>query len=279
MKTRVEVLKLLWQYRHLNSENLNDLFSTDLIVHRVQLQSETRSSSKSQRRMTAHKEWWLRKLIQKDLEDDVYEYCEAANERFSFWNAQAVMIDKSNDSKSIDEMKMTFDYSKVDEMMSETYIELSSKVHDHFSDSRHEILMSTDIKHAYSTISLHSDDRHIFAFTISEIDQLQSIRMQQKFMSAEFTLTEMIYKVFDFISFFNSEPSLLHFEDSSILSSLFTYMNDIFEEFRTFEDMFSFLRNHFFPRIEWVRLKLFFKKLKLFMNRIKTLNVVHVVED
>ena len=80
------------------------------------------------------------------------------------------MIDKSDNSKSIDEMRMTFDYNKIDEIMSEIYIELSSKVHDHLSNSRHEMFMSADMKHVYFTISLHSDDRHIFAFTISEID-------------------------------------------------------------------------------------------------------------
>ena len=176
-------------------------------------------------------------------------------------------------------MRITFDYSRIDKMMFETYIELSSKVHDHFSNSRHEILMSTNIKHAYSTISLHLDDRHIFAFIISEIDQLHFIRMQQEFMSAKFIFTEMIYKAFDFISLFNFEFSLLHFENSSIFSLLFTYMNDIFEEFRIFEEMFSFLQDHFFSRIERIRLKLSFKKLKLFMNRIKTFDVVHVVEN
>ena len=279
MKARIEILKLLWQYRHLNNEDFSDLFSTDLIIHRVQLQSRTKSSSKSQRKMTAHKKWWFKKLIQEDLENDVYEYCETVNERFSSWNAQAIMMNKSNDSKSTDEMRMTFDYSRIDEIMSETYIELSLKMHDHLSDSKHEMLMSADMKHAYFIINLHFDDRHIFAFIISEIDQLQFIRMQQEFMSAKFILIEMIYKALDFISFSNFESFLLHFSDSSILSSLSTYMNDIFEEFRIFENMFSFLRDHFFSRIEWIRLKLFFKKLKLFMNQIKTLNVVHVVED
>lgn len=80
------------------------------------------------------------------------------------------MIDKSNDLKFIDEIKMSFDYSKVDEMMFDMYIELNSKVHDHLSNSRHEILMFADIKHAYSTISLHSNNRHIFAFIIFVID-------------------------------------------------------------------------------------------------------------
>ena len=160
------------------------------------------------------------------------------------------MMNKSNDSKSTNEMRMTFNYSKVDEIMSRTYIELSFKVHDHFSDSKHEILMSANIKHVYSTISLHSNDKHIFAFIIFEIEQLQFTRMQQKFMSVDFTLTKIVYKILKFISSFNSESSLLHSIDSFISSFLSIYMNDIFDEFRNFDEMFNFLRNHFFSRIE-----------------------------
>ena len=277
MEARIDVLKLLWQYRHLNSEDLSDLPPTDLVVHRVQLQPGTRPSSKPQRRMAAHKEWWLRKLVQEGLEGGVYEYCEAANGRFSPWNAQAVMVDKSDDPKPTDEMRMTFDYSRVDEVMPGTYIELSSKVHDHLSDPRHGVLMSADMKHAYSTISLHPDDRHIFAFTISGIGQLQPTRMQQGSMSAGFTLTEVVYKALGFIPPPSPEPSLLHSDNPSTPPPLSTYMDDIFGGFRTFDDMFKFLRDHFFPRIEWARLKLSFKKLKLFMDRIKALGVVHVV--
>ena len=103
--------------------------------------------------------------------------------------------------------------------------------------------------------------------------------MQQKFMFADFTLTKVVYKTLKFISFLNSKSSLLHSVDSFISSSLFIYINDIFDEFRDFDEMFNFLRDHFFSRIEWAHLKLSFKKLKLFMNRIKALNVVHVVED
>ena len=102
--------------------------------------------------------------------------------------------------------------------------------------------------------------------------------MQQKSMSVEFILTEIIYKTLRFIFLLNSESSLLHSNNSFISSSLFIYINDIFDEFRIFDDMFKFLRDHFFSRIEWVRLKLSFKKLKLFMNRIKTFDVVHVIE-
>ena len=73
MRAKIKILKLLWQYRHLNSENFSDLSLTNLIIHRVQFQSKTKSSSKFQRKMIAHKEWWFRKLIQKNLKENVYE--------------------------------------------------------------------------------------------------------------------------------------------------------------------------------------------------------------
>ena len=101
--------------------------------------------------------------------------------------------------------------------------------------------------------------------------------MQQGSMSAGFTLTEVVYKALGFIPPPSPEPSLLHSNDPSIPPPLSTYMDDIFGGFRTFEDMFKFLRDHFFPRTEWARLKLSFKKLRLFMDRIKALGVVHVV--
>ena len=45
----------------------------------------------------------------------------------------------------------------------------------------------------------------------------------------------------------------------------------------SFQEQFDFLRHHFFPRIEWARLKLSFKKLRLFAKEIKALGVTHCV--
>ena len=47
-------------------------------------------------------------------------------------------------------------------------------MHDYFLESRHELFMQTDIKHDYFSVSIHSDDQHILAFIISDIEQLQS---------------------------------------------------------------------------------------------------------
>ena len=39
----------------------------------------------------------------------------------------------------------------------------------------------------------------------------------------------------------------------------------------------SFLRDHFFPRVEWARLLLSFRKLRLFARSLKALGVIHEI--
>ena len=72
-------------------------------------------------------------------------------------------------------------------------MELSARVHDSLSDLRHGNLFSADLKHAYSSISLHPDNRHIFAFTIQGLGQLQPTRMPQGAKLARFNINELVH--------------------------------------------------------------------------------------
>ena len=56
-------------------------------------------------------------------------------------------------------------------------------------------------------------------------------------------------------------------------------MNDIFNEFKIFKKQFVFLRDQFFFRIKWARLRLTFKKLRLFAESIKALRMIHDVNE
>lgn len=275
---RLLVLRLLYQYRHLNGEDFTNLPCTDLITHRVCITPGTKPfSARFQKRWPAHTEWWMRKLVQDGLLGGVYELTEPANGRLSLWNARAVMVDKSENPKPDDEPRMTFDYSRVHEDLPGTYVELSSKVHDHLSNPSHGCLFKADLKHAYLTVPLHPDDRQYFAFTISGIGQCQPTRMQPGSKSAGFTMTAAVYKGFGFIPPPNPEPSLLHSDDPSIPPPLSFYTDDFFGGFKDFQSQFSFLRDHFFPRIEWARMVLSFRKLRLFADAIEALGVKHCV--
>ena len=209
------------------------------------------------------------------LEGGVYERMEPANGRLSEWNARAVMVDKKENPSPKDKPRMTFDYSRIYKDLPSCYIELAFRVYNYLSNPRYSCLFSADLKYAYLTIPLHSDDRHYFAFTISEIGLCQATRMQQGSKSAGFTITELVYRGFGPIPALKPEPSLLHSSEPAIPPPLTFYMDDFFGGFKDFQDQFAFLRDHFFPRIEWARLLLSFRKLRLFAMAIKALGVTH----
>lgn len=156
-------------------------------------------------------------------------------------------------------------------------MELSARVHDSLSDPRHGTLFSADLKHAYYSISLHPDDRHIFAFTIQGIGQLQPTRMPQGAKSAGFTINELVHRAFGAINNAGPKPSLLDSKEDDQLPTLTFYIDDFFGGFEDFEAQFQFLLNHFFPRIEWARVRLSFKKLKLFQQQLRALGVTHCI--
>ena len=277
---RHKMLCLFYHYRHFNDIDLTNLSCIDLLIHKIRIKSDTKSANIiTQKRWSVHIEWWLRKIITDGMKNEIYEFIESANGRLSRWNVKIVVMNKIENSTSKNESKVTFDYSRVNEKLSNSHFELSSKVHDNLSDSRHRCLFAANLKHAYLTISFHSDDKHYFVFTIFDIDQIQFIRMQQNSQSADFTMTELTYRDFDSLFFLIKKLSLLHSNDSASLSMLTFYMNDFFDEFASFEKQYVFLKKHFLSRVEWTRLLLSFKKLQLFVEKIRTLNVIHSVDD
>lgn len=157
MKNRFKIFKFLWQYKHFNSKNLINLSQIDFIVHKVKFKKKIKSFSKPQKRMPAHKKWWMKKLMQNDLNENVYEYVKNVNERLFFWNAQTVMIDKSSNTKSNNEFKMIFDYNNVIEKLSEFYVKLNFKIHDHLFNFNHGMLFSVDLKHVHLLLTFISE--------------------------------------------------------------------------------------------------------------------------
>ena len=151
------------------------------------------------------------------------------------------------------ESRMIYDYFHVTKKLFEIHMQLMIKCHDYFSDFRHEYFMITDLKHAYFTIKIYSDDREFFAFIILDLKQLQSTRMQQNFMTVFFTMSELICRALKKIleNFENSEKSSF-FQNRifDFLSSLIFYQNDIMSEHFSFDDQFQFFKMHFFFRIE-----------------------------
>lgn len=270
---RHKVLRLLYQYRHLNSPDLTDLPATDLIMHRIKLKPGTSPHSVGQKRWASHLEWWMRKIVSDGVKGGIYERTDLLDGRLSQWNARAVLVDKVENPTPQDEPRLTFDYSRVVEELPGTHMQLMAGCHDYLSDPRHGCYMTADLKYAYSIVEVHPEDRKYFAFTIPGMGQLQPTRMQQGSMTAAFTMSELMCRAFGEIS--PHEPSLLQADTLNFPAMITFYQDDILGGHSDYHAAFAFLRDHFFPRIEWAKLRLSFKKLFLFQTSVKALGVRH----
>ena len=242
-----KIIKLLYQYKHLNSMNFSNLSKIDFIIHRIKFVSKTKPHFVNQKKWFFHKKWWFRKLVQNDINENVYKKTNFIDERFSSWNAKTILIDKIENFISNDESRMTYDYFRVVKKLSEIHMSLMFECHDYFFDSRHRCFMTANFKHAYFTILIYSKNRKFFAFTISEMKQLQFIRMQQKSKSVFFIMSKLMIQALKKIS---DESSLLQNQISDSSSFLTYYQNNIMNEHESFQKQFIFFRNHFFFQIK-----------------------------
>ncbi|KAI0996282.1 hypothetical protein K3495_g11899 [Podosphaera aphanis] len=277
---RDKVKRLLYTYRDLNAVELEELVPTDLYIHRVRLREGTKPFSKvKQKRWPPGKEFWLQKIVNEGLACGMYERTVTANGKLSDWNAQAVIVNKTENPGLCDEPKITFNYQNVKEDMSGCYLELMSKVHDHLSHLSHKFFLKFDVKHGYWNILVHPEDRHYFAFTISGIGQVRPTRMPQGSMSVGFSFTELMYIVLGDIpegeNKFQGMKSTLIANDESSLPKASFYIDHMFSGFSNFEDAYGFMANELFPCLEWARLKLSFKKMELFMEEVVALGTLH----
>ena len=168
------LLILLYHYCHLNKINFQDHLTTDLIQHQIWLTSEIKFySTYFQKCYSSHQIWWFHKLIQKDLDEKIYEKIQLANDKLSEWNIKMMLTDKLENFSSMNELRFTFNYANIHKNLSDCHIKLMIWMHDYLSESRHELFMQTDIKHDYFSVSIYLNDQHILTFIISDIEQLQ----------------------------------------------------------------------------------------------------------
>ena len=165
---KLKYFQFMWTYKNIKAKKLKDISITNLIVHRVALKQKIKPFNARQHRLTTEKEWWLRQMIQKNLEADMYEKTIFVNERIFQWNAASVLVKKSGSTKP----KFTFNYHFVYEEPSKSIMKLTNRVHKQLSISSHRTYFSVDMKHDYWRVLVHSKNRHYLTFHISEIDQL-----------------------------------------------------------------------------------------------------------
>lgn len=138
------------------------------------------------------------------VQEGIYEYTLATIEHLSPWNARAVLVDKVENPQATDEPRLTFDYPHV----KEAHMELAQDIHDYLERPEHSLYLQIDLKHSYYSITLHPDDRHIYAFTISGFGQLQPTRLPQGCCGVAFSMSTLMNRALGAIPSPVAKPSL-----------------------------------------------------------------------
>ncbi|KAI1003660.1 hypothetical protein K3495_g4544 [Podosphaera aphanis] len=165
------------------------------------------------------------------------------------------------------------------------HVVLLREIRDYLADPCHVLYCQFDFKNAYWSINVHPDDRHILAFFVDGISQLQPTVLPKGCQTVTFTLTELMYIIFGEIpplpekirpsDHDGSEPSLLRTPAQDSTEPVKFYMDGLFTGNNTLEEAYKFLEEHLLPRIAWSMLKLSFKKVKVFMKEIEACGTLH----
>ncbi|KAG7007159.1 hypothetical protein G7Y79_00011g030570 [Physcia stellaris] len=215
---RLKFLQLAWTYRDATANDIAEVPATDLITHRVHPRQGLKPYVARQPRLTNDREWRLREIIQKGID------------------------------AGIGEDRLVFNYHYIYEDPQGSTMELSRKVQEMMSNPKWKMFFGADMKHGYWGVPVHPEDRHYLAFHIPGIGQLQPTRMPQGTRTSSFTFTELMNILLGAIPPPNPEPSLLHNADGSDPNAGF-YIDDIFGGFETWQQLYDFLVQQFFPRL------------------------------
>ncbi|KAI0997189.1 hypothetical protein K3495_g10996 [Podosphaera aphanis] len=245
-----KVKRLFYTYRDLHANSQLEIAPTDLYTHRFRLIHGTKPHNYMRKiRLFDRQRFWLNKVVDEGLQCGMYERTTARGKSLSSWNAKPVVLLKDSDPNS--ETRVTFSYSRVSEVMPGCHMVLLREVRDYLSDQRYSLFCQFDFKNAYWAIGVHPYDRHILAFFVDGIGQLQPTVLPQGCQTTTFTLTELMYimlgeippvpEEFHTQECDGSEPSLLKVPEQNAVEPMKFYMVDLFTGNCTSEEAYQFL--------------------------------------
>lgn len=93
---REDIIRTFWTYCDLNASSILDIPATDLYVHRPRLKDGVKPWSRSPwKRLTEPQRYWLNRLVREGMDASIYELCLTVNGSLSDWNAEPVLVVKS----------------------------------------------------------------------------------------------------------------------------------------------------------------------------------------
>lgn len=124
-KTKYNLLQLLWIYQNVRTIQLKDISPTDFITHQIKPQDESKIHNAKCKKLSHHCKWWLRRIIEEDIDARIYKRIVIANGCLFKWNANPVFVSKPSQVQ----LYLTFNYYFIYKKILTSYMEAATTIY------------------------------------------------------------------------------------------------------------------------------------------------------
>lgn len=251
-------------YEECNAETDNDVHTTDLVEYKVRLNGEEiKHCTPFRRHLSPNDRAFLNDTILDGIALGRFEYTPKGSP--SLYDSAPVVIlkDPTETIESKKKRRLTFNVSwmKPYEVLPAIRMSLLDEVVETIANPSARMYFKTDMKTSFRTIPLAKESRHLFAFCVDGMPQLQPTRTPEGAPGSAACLASGGRIAFGPIPPPSPEPTL-------VTNQFRCYQDDCFRWDTTFREHFDFLWYHYLPRMLWSRFSVGFAKTSAFVTSI-----------
>jgi len=254
---RLEAQNLLYTWKDLFADKINDMPVTDLLVHRIPVYQGAQPSWAKDKLYTKEERDWLELNIPKLEEAGIIARSESP------WAHRTKFVRKKDGG-----LHMVHVFCPINSvtMLSGYLTKRIEPVVNNLMQAKFSSYFQADAANGFWAVRMHPPHAYRTAFSTHE-GQWQYLRMGQGLAGSPQTYARLKGLFCGAIPAPNAEPCL----NKCTNGAFECFVDDDFGGFESFAEQFDFLHNHYFPRLAWARITLKGSKCGFFLDRINPL--------
>jgi len=254
---RLEAQNLLYTWKDLFADKMNNMPVTDLLVHRIPVYQGAQPSRAKDKLYTKEERDWLKLNIPKLEEAGIIAPSESP------WAHRTKFVRKKDGG-----LRMVHVFCPINSvtMLSEYPTKRIEPVVNNLMQAKFSSYFQADAANGFWAVRIHPPHAYCTAFSTYE-GQWQDLRMGQWLAGSPQTYARLKGLFCEAIPVPNAEPCL----NKCTNGAFECFVDDDFGGFESFGEQFDFLHNDYFPRLAWARITLKGSKGGFFLDRINPL--------
>ena len=262
-------MRLLWTWKDIFVDQLEDLPATDLVVHTIPTYPEARAHRARDPIYAKDEIRWQTSI----LPDMIGKIVERGS---SLWVAKTTWVSKKE--TIIDEngrwpLRMVHTYCQLNDVTIKTNYPMKrmEPILDDLANPSHRYFFSADAAYGFYAVPIYPPHAYKTAFN-TILGQFYYLRMPMGLTGAPATYARLKDLTFGPIPEPDPEPAVISGLSPHV--SFRYFVDDDYGAAHTFDELLQFLHEVYFPRISWARLTLKPSKSRFFVPNIEPLGMM-----